>query len=176
MPKHIRPIRIEGNIAYVALTKGYEALIDVDDIPLVAGRHWCATIAHRPDGSIRTVYAVSAFPIEGGRRRLTYLHRLIAGPPDGMHTDHIDGDGLNNRRHNLRHATTAQNNKNLRTSISNTSGVKGVRWCKRDHRWVAQIAVDGRTRTLGYFASIEAAAAAYAAASAELHGEFGRLR
>jgi hypothetical protein len=171
--KAIRPIRIEGNIAYVPLTQGYEAVIDADDAPLVINSNWAAQVKRRRDGSVRTVYA---FQMRGGRsdHRMFYMHRVIAGVPEGMVTDHRDGDGLNNRRSNLRHATDLQNGRNMRLSAANTSGVKGVYWAKRERRWVAEIRADGK-QCLGYFRSIEQAAAAYAKASAELHGEFGRV-
>ena len=76
---------------------------------------------YKKDGSIRTVYAVG-----GDRGRTVLLHRVIAGTPVGMETDHRDRDGLNNRRSNLRNATIAQNRQNAAISADNTSGVKGV--------------------------------------------------
>ena len=44
-----RPIRIEGDVAYVPLTKGYEAIIDVEDVPLVEGRNWHAHVVRKKD-------------------------------------------------------------------------------------------------------------------------------
>lgn len=171
--KAIRPIRIEGNVAYVPLTQGYEAIIDAADVPLVCDRVWSAQVRRRPDGSIRTVYA---FQMRGprGACRMFYMHRVIADIPCGMVADHIDGNGLNNSRANLRCATYLENGRNMRLSAANSSGQKGVYWAKREKRWVAEI-WNGRKVGLGYFASREDAASAYAKASAELHGEFGRL-
>jgi hypothetical protein len=163
------PIRIDGRVAYVPLTKGYEARIDVADIPLVEGRSWCALEARRKDGSVSHVYAGNW---SKGRKFL--MHRVIAKTPDGMVTDHIDGDGLNNLRSNLRPATKAENSFNAKLSSANTSGYKGVSWYKAGRKWRAIINVRGRVVLLGAFHSAEAAAEAYARASAELHGEFGR--
>lgn len=169
----MRKIRIEGVVAFVPLTQGYEAIIDAADAPLVDGWRWCAIVARRADGTVRSVYAVRN---DGprGKARLVYMHRVIAGTPDGMDTDHISGNGLDNRRENLRVATRAQNQHNRSLQSNNTSGAKGVTWSKEKGKWLAQITIREKNRSLGYFQTIEDASAAYAAASAELHGEFGR--
>lgn len=170
----IRPIRIEGNIAYVPLTLGYEAIIDARDVEKVGGQCWRAMEVRRKDGSIYTVYAKRSVR-ERGKIRTIYLHRHLMDAPDGMDVDHRDGNGLNNRRANLRVATRAENMRNQRLSAANTSGYKGVVWSKAAGKWQAQIKFNKRTRVIGYFVSLEDAAAAYAIASAELHREFGRV-
>lgn len=169
-----RPIRIEGEVAFVPLTQGYEAVIDAADIGLVNGVNWRAHVERRADGSIINVYAVRWAGIQNGKRRYVAMHRVIAETPDGMETDHKDANGLNNRRHNLRSATTAQNQHNARMPTHNTSGIKGVCPDRRRGNWRAQIVLSGRQIFLGSFSNIEDAAAAYAKASAKLHGEFGR--
>ncbi len=169
----IRPVVVEGDVALVTLTRGYVAVIDAADAPLVAGHNWTAMEHLRSDGTIRTVCAHRKELVDG-KRVTVYLHRVIAGTPDDLVTDHIDGDGLNNRRANLRAATTAQNGHNERRAINNTSGVKGVHWHKRDRRWCAKIRLRRKSIYLGEFAHLLDAAEAYAKASAELHGEFGR--
>jgi len=176
MPHKIRPIRVEGNIAYVPLTRGYEAVIDAADVAMVEGRNWCAVVDRRGDGSIRAVYAMRKERTEAGEHRFVMMHRVIAETPDAMETDHIDGDGLNNRRDNMRNATRSQNQHNQGLAAHNTSGFKGVTWHKARAKWRAQIKINGKQRYLGMFGSLESASAAYAAASAELHGEFGRAR
>jgi hypothetical protein len=169
-----RPIRIDGDVAYVPLTKGYTAVIDADDVPLVAEWNWSAQVFKRQrDGSIYTVYAHRQ-QIVGTKKGALYLHRVIAGTPADMHTDHIDGDGLNNRRSNLRVVTRTQNMQNRRVCRTSATGLKGVFWHKRDCKWYAQIKAGGKKRHLGCFETKADAAEAYAAASAELHGEFGR--
>ena len=164
----IRPIRIEGNAAYVTLTKGHTAVIDAADIPLVEGRNWFAF------ETPRTVYAACT-DILDGKRRTRLMHRTIMDAPDGLDVDHIDSDGLNNSRSNLRLATRSENMQNQRPHSDNASGLKGASWDKQNGKWVAKIMLRGRRRHLGYYATPEAAHAAYAAASAELHGEFGRI-
>jgi len=90
--------------------------------------------------------------------------------------DHIDGDRMNNRILNLRAASRSENQHNKRIYRNNTSEFKGVSWLARDNLWRARIGIDGKRKRLGDFATIEEAAEAYAKASAELHGEFSRLR
>jgi hypothetical protein len=168
MPREIRQIRIKDNIAYVPLTQGYEAVIDADDMPLVDGFNWTALIAPK------TVYAYRK-DCSGPKQRAIYMHRVLMGEPEGMHIDHRDGDGLNNRKFNLRDATPSQNQQNSRLPSSNTSGFKGVSWHPRGGKWRAQIGVNGENLHLGLFPTPESAHAAYCSASADLHGKFGRI-
>ena len=101
------------------------------------------------------------------------MHRLIMQTPKGMHTDHIDGNGLNNQRSNLRICTQSQNGMNRGAQINSTSGNKGV--FKRGKRWKSQIKVGKKIKYLGYFASKTEAAIAYNKAALEHFGEFARL-
>jgi len=173
--KALRPIRIEGNDAFITLTNGYEAVIDAADVSLVDSWNWFAHVKLRADGSVRTVYAERRETIDG-RKATVYLHRVILGADDDRNPDHIDGDGMNNRRRNLRPATQAQNACNRRMRTDNTSGLKGVVWeGGRRSRWRAFIMQAGRQQFLGYFGTKEQAARAYAEASKKLHGDFGRV-
>lgn len=169
MPKTIKPIRIEGDLAYVPLTKGYEAIVDATDVPLVEGYNWTAAVKSRTVYAIRTDYT-------GPKQRRVRMHRVILGEPEGMQVDHRDGNGLNNRRDNLRKATHSQNTHNARTSNRNTSGFKGVGWNKAKAKWQARICINGKRKSLGYHDTPEVAYAAYCKASAKLHGEFGRTK
>lgn len=164
----IRPIRVEGNVAYIPLTKGYEAIIDAADVPLVEGWNWTAFTPQR-----KTVYAVRT-AWRGDRWGHARLHREIMGSPDGVYVDHIDGNGLNNRRRNLRLATHAENQRNAALRVDNRSGFKGVFWYAATAKWVAKIQINGASKHLGYFDSAEAAHAAYCAAADLFHGEFAR--
>ncbi len=163
MPKAIRQIRVDGNIAYVPLTLGYVAMVDAADVPLIEGRNWFA----HPVG--RTVYARCT----SGRKKV-YLHRFIMQPEDDMSVDHISGDGLDCRRSNMRTAHHRQNIRNQRLRTTSTSGFKGVGWHKASGKWRADIRLDGKSKYLGLFLTPEDAHLAYCAASAKLHGEFGR--
>lgn len=163
-----RQIRLEGDLAFIPLTQGYEAVIDAADVPLVSGVTWRALV--RRD----TVYAQAQGPRPA--RTPMLLHRVLTGEPVGFKVDHRDGDGLNNRRTNLRVATSHQNGQNSRLSRANTSGLKGASWEKRARKWQASIRIQGTQKHLGYYATAEEAHAAYCAASQEHHGEFGRVK
>lgn len=166
--KTVRQIRIDGNLAYVPLTKGYEAVIDAADVHLVNMWNWRVEIK----GS--TIYATRNQRFEGKMIGVR-MHRHIMGYPPGLEIDHKNGDGLDNRRSvNLRTATTSQNQHNQKIRIDNASGLKGVNWENRRSKWRAQIKLNRKMHHLGYFETPEQAHAAYCDASARLHSEFGR--
>lgn len=165
--RSIRKARVVGDVAYVPLTKGYEAVIDVADLHIVSGYNWTALVAP---------HAVYAYRAENSdeKRRNVYMHRAIMGEPDGMEVDHIDCIGLNNRRANLRLATRSENGRNRRRQKNSASGLKGVSWNAKDRVWVAFISADRKQRYLGQFSTQEEAHSAYVAASNIIHGPFGR--
>ncbi len=106
-------------------------------------------------------------------------HRLIwkiitGDDPLDQQIDHIDGNRLNNNFENLRLASNSENQQNRMRPCSNTSGFKGVNWCKRRNKWAAKIGFRNRRFSLGYFDTPELAHMAYCKAAAELHGEFAR--
>lgn len=113
-----------------------------------------------------------------GSAGLVLLHRLIAARIglriDSLEVDHRDGDPLNNRRLNLRPATSAQNSQNQRLKSSNRSGQKGVSWDASRGQWFAKITVNRRQIPLGRFADLSQAAEAYSKAAALHFGEFVR--
>ncbi len=166
MIKPIRPIRIESNLAYITLTKGYVAIIDAADVPLIDAWNWHALIGENTVYGRRTTVCMP--------RTNMLLHRALMSPSPGLEVDHRSGDGLDCRRSNMRLATHAQNGCNQRLSNANSSGYKGVCWAERSGKWRARIIVGGKEIYLGLFDTTEAAHAAYTAASARLHGKFGR--
>jgi len=101
------------------------------------------------------------------------MHILITGYKIGRRVDHINGNGLDNRRSNLRIATSQQNNRNRKICNLNTSGFKGVRLDR--NKWRADIRIDGKRKNLGRFVNPEAAAAAYDEAARKYFGEFATL-
>lgn len=165
--KELRPIRIEGNIAYIALSAGHESVIDASDIHLAEGYNWSA----QPNG--KTVYAHRR-EVRDGKDTAIRLHSLIMSPPKGMEVDHIDGDGLNNRRANLRLATHSENCANRRLPSTSSSGLKGVSWHKNQQQWLAKIKVAGITLHLGSFSTAQEAHEAYCKAAARHQGKFAR--
>ena len=89
--------------------------------------------------------------------------------------DHIDGNGLNNLRTNLRLATMSENTANARKHKDNKSGFKGVHWRKDISKWEAMISKDGKRYWLGVFNSPDEAHKAYCDAALRLYGEFARF-
>jgi hypothetical protein len=167
--------RIDGNVAYVPLTKGYTAVVDVDDLHIVGEWQWCASVRRDRKGKIMCVYAERRATFADGTTQVLRLHRAILNPGKGFDVDHIDSDGLNNKRSNLRAATRAQNTMNRRAQTTNTSGIKGVFFESRSKKWVAKIKLNGKTHWLGCFERKEKAAEVYALAAERLHKEFRRL-
>lgn len=151
----------------IPLTQGKVALIDDGDYELVSQYRWHA----RLDGS--KWYAARAATPRGGAM---YMHRFLLSLTDRrMQADHINGDGLDNRRSNLRTASRAENNRNRRMFSTNTSGYKGVSRCTDGSKWQSRITAHGMECYLGRFATPQEAALAYDAKARELHGEFARL-
>lgn len=101
-----------------------------------------------------------------------YLHRLLVAAPEGVDVDHINGNGLDNRYENLRLATRQQNIANKRMSKNNTSGYKGVSWCKSKQKWRAVVKVCGSQLNLGYFDSPELAHQVYLRYAKIAFGDF----
>lgn len=94
----------------------------------------------------------------------------------GEEVDHIDGNGMNNARSNLRVVTSSQNKMNTRLRSNNTSGYKGVTWHKASNAWRAQIRVNGKYIRLGLFKDAEDASDAYKKAALKHFGEYARFK
>jgi len=144
----IRKIRIEGCVAYVPLTKGLEAVIDIGDIHLVDGFNWNAHIQTHTAYARRTATS-------GAKSYTVYMHRVILGLGDGSEVDHRDGNGLDNRRENLREASRSQNNQNRSRKAS--SGLSGTCFHRLSGKWEAKVQKDGKSIYLGLFSSAEQA-------------------
>ena len=110
----------------IALSQGQYALVDDEDFPSLSKHKW---FAHR-DG--HTYYALRNINIGKNKSTTIRMHRIILNTPDGMHTDHINGDGIDNRKGNLRICTKQQNDMSKRKYKKGTSAYKGVHWCSRD--------------------------------------------
>jgi hypothetical protein len=150
----------------IPLTQGLVALIDEADAAMALARKWYA------GRSGRTFYAQRTDLAADGSRLTVRLHTFLTG---WRYVDHINGNGLDNRRANLREAEHRQNLMNQRRPRHNTSGFKGVTLNKRTGKWEAQILPQGRHIRLGSFEDPEEAARAYDAAALLHFGEFARL-
>ena len=150
----------------IPLTQGYVAIVDSEDAEAVLAFRWHA----RP--CARGVYAGRNTRRPDGRRAPQLLHTFLTG---WSYVDHRNGDGLDNRRANLRETTRAENMRNRRRNLNSTSGYKGVGWHKVAQKWWASIQADGRRRHIGLYPTAEEAALAYDAAARDLHGEYATL-
>lgn len=154
-----------GNKVYIPLTQGQMTIIDEEDFQLAKQYKWHAHKQHN------IYYAVTTIGQKPNRKAVR-LHRLLSNCPERMVVDHIDGNGLNNCRDNLRICTNSENVKNRKIQINNTSGYKGVTWHKREQKWRAQIQMNNKQIQLGSFDNPEDAYAAYCEAAEKYHGEF----
>lgn len=150
----------------IPLSQSYVAIVDAADADSVRAFKWSAVQIGQ------TVYAQRSIKRADGRWTTQKLHQFLTGYD---RTDHRNGDGLDNRRANLREATQTQNMCNRQRRSGSSSGFKGVTWWKRDGKWKAQIGLAGKNHHLGYFSTAEEAARAYDDAARELHGEYATL-
>ena len=126
----------------IKLSQGKSALVDDEDYEELNKYKWCAY----KDGN--TYYAIKTFKVVEGYKVIK-MHKIIANTPKGMYTDHIDGNGLNNQKSNLRIVTNRQNQQNRHDNRS--SKYIGVSWNKDSKKWRARIMIDKKTKFLGYF-------------------------
>ena len=155
----------------IPLTQGMWATVDDEDYNLLAAHRWHAL---KDVCKNRVVwYAVRNGPRGHSKRQLLRMHReilSITNPKTPV--DHANGNGLDNRRENLRKATSPQNNQNRHKAPGHSSRFKGVAWHKSADKWQAYIQIDRRLKSLGRFSDEETAAKAYDAAAREAFGEF----
>ena len=153
----------------IPLTQGKYAIVDDVDFEWLSQWKWCANKDRNTWYAVRTMH-------KDEKQIKIMMHREILGLKhgDGMDTDHKDGDGLNNRRENLRTATHAQNMYNQRIR-KGTSQFKSVHWNRCAAKWCAQIRVNNRLIYLGYFVSEIEAGLAYDMAAQKYFGEFAKL-
>jgi hypothetical protein len=105
-----------------------------------------------------------------------YLHRFIMSAPQGTTVDHVNGDGLDNRKANLRFATRSQQLANTRIHSHCTSGYRGVCWDKTRGLWIAKVGYRGKQINVGRYPTPEEAFAARDTVARKLFGEFYRDR
>jgi hypothetical protein len=139
------------------------AKVDDIDYALVKNSSW--NIAESTSGIFYAVAYVN--------KKSILMHRLIMKVPSSLHTDHINGDGLDNRRSNLRVCNRTQNMQNKRIYKNNQSGYKGI--SKEGNRWRANITVDKQRVFIASFLTKEEAAMAYNNAALTFFGDFARL-
>lgn len=156
---------------YITLTQNQVAIVDDEDYEMLMRHKWYAF-----KGTAKTFYARTNVrcPEAKSRQQNIKMHRVIMNYPESK-IDHINGNGLDNRKCNLRLCNQSQNKQNMDKRIDNTSGFKGVTYCKRNKKFIAQIFVNNYNKNLGAYICKEDAARAYDLAAAKYFGEFARL-
>lgn len=158
----------------LALNFGKVTLVDDEDYDFLALHRWTIKRSYvSTTGLIHTIYAWGR--VTPGSRVRTFLHRFLLQPPPGVGLDHVNGDGLDNRRCNLRLCSHHQNAANMRKRPDATSRFKGVSLRRSTGLWIAQLVVHRKWRKLGSFKDELEAARAYDRAAAEAFGPFARL-
>ena len=158
----------EGDYCKIPLTRGHYAKVDPEDYCWLSQFRWHYVRTGRTFYAVRSDYS-------GGRGRKIWMHREIMGTAKGLVCDHVNHNGQDNRKHNLRNCTVAQNNLNRQRYRNSRSRYKGVWWCKCMQMYGSEIQAFGATECLGYFVHEVEAARAYDAAARRLHGEFACL-
>jgi hypothetical protein len=155
------PVPTGENVKMIPLTQGFYTYVDAEDFEWLNRYHWHAYngYASRCDGSGRI-----------------YMHREIMKPPKGMVVDHVNGNGFDNTRANMRNVTREDNMHNQRKHAGTASIYKGVtRGQSSKGSWCARVAWRGHRLTAGTFASEAEAARAYDRLAVELFGEHARV-
>jgi hypothetical protein len=149
---------------FIPLVYGGFAIVDADDYERLVKYKWYCYYLGSSSYAYRTV----------GNTRIL-MHREILNAPKGMVVDHKDGNGLNNRKRNLRLCTPTQNLLNRRPTLGSSSKYKGVCRDKSRRRWLARIGFNNKDIHLGRFDNEIEAAKAYDRMAKKLFGEFAYL-
>lgn len=147
---------------YIKLPSGHRTKVDDEDYIELKQHKWHLSNGypsrHKNDGSDSKLY----------------LHRIVSNTPEDMHTDHINGDKLDNRKVNLRIVTASQNHMNRRKDGRKglTSKLKGAQLHKASGLWRSRIKVGDKHISLGYFKTEMAAHTAYIEAAKKYYGNY----
>ena len=160
-PRHEVVQPSDQSLRLIPLTRGLNAIVDATDYDWLMQWNWCSFFS----GSVW--YCQRR---ENGR--VIYMHQQITG---FRQTDHRNGNGLDNRRCNLRKCSFANNAANVRKQANTSSRYKGVSWMKKRCKWTAYINFEHRRIQLGSFTDEVEAAMAYDVAASHYFGEFACL-
>jgi len=152
----------------ILLPRGFHTLVDNEDYEVLSQFRWHASESGRRVYARRSTWT-------GLKTKMILLHRDLLKPPAGVDVDHINGNGLDNRRSNLRIVTRSQNVQAFQLKRKNlTSRYRGVSWHAQRQKWRAVIHIFGRQKSLGMFVTQKEAAQAYDLAAKRLFREFAQ--
>ena len=141
------------------------ALVDDKDYEILSNYKWRLCCNN---------YAGNHFTING-KQKSELMHRIIMNPQKNMEIDHIDNNGLNNQKNNLRIVTHQQNMMNSSKIKNKSSKFKGISWDKNRNKWYTEIFFSGKKYFLGRFTNEIDAARAYNTKAKELFSEYACL-
>lgn len=153
----------------INLQNGVVALVSDEDYHKISSYKW-----FYKTNKTGVSYAYTTICSKGKRKNI-YMHRMVLGLSGSEIVDHINRNGLDNRRENLRVCTYSQNMCNSKTRKDNKSGYRGVSYCNRNKKWQAHINHLGGQKNLGLFNTPEEAALKYDEWARKLHGIFANL-
>lgn len=145
---------------YIELTQGKHTMVDDEDYEWLSCYKWCTSNHSGTD------YVINS--------KLEYMHRLILCPPYGMVCDHINHDGLDNQKENIRVCTSSENQINKKPQLGFTSKYKGVYWHIRN-KWASLIKINQRGYHCGLYINEEDAALVYNLYAITIFGKYAYL-
>lgn len=165
-----RRVRYGYTFRRIKLTRGKYAIVDVEDFEWLNKYKWHYT---HYGYARRTNYK------RNGKDKIeveSYMHKMIFQAPEGMIVDHINRNGADNRKANLRAATQKQNvwNRKFKRKGGKTR-YNGIRWDKNREKWQVRLAINGRRESFGYYADEKEAALAYDRVAKRYRGEYAFL-
>jgi hypothetical protein len=155
----IAPTGIGTGFREISLSQGKVAIVDADDYNLLSQWKWCLA------GREKYKYAVRV-----ENKKVIFMHRIIMKTPVGFVVDHLDHNGLNNQKVNLRNCTQSQNTQNMIRSK-----YQGVSWNIKEQKFTSKIGVKRKRFHLGYFDNPKDAAMAYNNAAIKYFGEGAKV-
>lgn len=153
----------------IPLTKGYVTIVDEEDYDILAKHRWFADERTMKSGE-KKVYAYRS--VQKDYKRLSvYMHRQILDAKRNQCVDHLNGNGLDNRRENIRLCNYSLNNHNRIKKRGTTSCYRGVCRIKGTDKWQSTISINSKLQRIGTFDTQEQAAIAYNEKAIELRGD-----
>ena len=160
----------------IRLTQGKYAIVDPGDFEKLCQCKWCIRKNKKTIYAHRTAYKMKNTVLMHRMKNTILMHRQIMHAEKGILIDHINHNGLDNRKANLRFATYGQNAWNSKKGINRgSSKYKGVSWDKRMKKWRAMICNNYKRMHLGFFDNEKAAAKVYNEAAIKYRGQFALL-